>query len=97
MATNPPSKALEEHNMELMQTLDDAWNVQDWDTFDKRHKHDVVVRWPGQPPTHGTHDHRAEAIELFKTFPDTMSRTGRTRCSSPPATGLARSLGSQAR
>jgi predicted ester cyclase len=70
MATNPPSKTLEEHNMELMQTLDDAWNAQDWDTFDKRHKPDVVVRWPGQPPTHGTHDHRAEAIELFKTFPD---------------------------
>ena len=70
MATNPPSKTLEEHNMELMQTLDDAWNAQDWDTFDKRHKHDVVVRWPGQPPTHGTHDHRGEAIALFKTFPD---------------------------
>ncbi|MGO9790629.1 MAG: ester cyclase [Solirubrobacteraceae bacterium] len=70
MATNPPSKTLEEHNMELMQTLDDAWNAQDWDIFDQRHKPDVVVRWPGQPPTHGTHDHRAEAIELFKTFPD---------------------------
>ena len=61
---------LEERNMELMQTLDDAWNAQDWDTFDERHRHDVVVRWPGQPPTNGIHDHRAEAIELFKTFPD---------------------------
>jgi len=28
----------EQKNMELMQTLDDAWNAQDWDTFDKRHK-----------------------------------------------------------
>jgi hypothetical protein len=70
MAANPQSKTLEEHNMELMQTLDDAWNAQDWDTFDRRHKPDVVVRWPGKPPTHGTRDHRAEAIELFKTFPD---------------------------
>lgn len=70
MATNPPSETLAAHNMELMQTLDDAWNAQDWDTFDQRHKHDVVVRWPGQPPTHGTHDHRAEAIQMFKTFPD---------------------------
>jgi hypothetical protein len=26
----------EQKNMELMQTLDDAWNVQDWDTFDRR-------------------------------------------------------------
>ena len=60
----------EERNMELMQTLDDAWNAQDWDTFEKRHKPDVVVRWPGQPPTNGTHDHRAEAIQLFRTFPD---------------------------
>lgn len=25
----------EQKNMELMQTLDDAWNTQDWDTFDK--------------------------------------------------------------
>ena len=62
--------SIEERNMELMQTLDDAWNTQDWDTFDQRHKPDVVVRWPGQPPTNGTHDHRAEAIEMFKTFPD---------------------------
>ena len=62
--------SIEERNMELMQTLDDAWNAQNWDTFDQRHKPDVVVRWPGQPPTNGTHDHRAEAIEMFKTFPD---------------------------
>jgi ketosteroid isomerase-like protein len=59
-----------EENMGLMQTLDDAWNAQDWDTFDARHKSDVVVRWPGQDPTNGIHDHRAEAIQMFKTFPD---------------------------
>lgn len=23
-------------NLELMRTLDDAWNGQDWDTFEKR-------------------------------------------------------------
>ena len=56
--------------MELMQTLDDAWNAQDWDTFDKRHRTNVVVRWPGQPPTNGIHDHRLEGIQMFKTFPD---------------------------
>jgi predicted ester cyclase len=60
----------EKKNMELMQTLDDAWNAQDWDTFEKRHKHDTVVRWPAQPPTHGIKDHRAEGVQLFKTFPD---------------------------
>jgi ketosteroid isomerase-like protein len=63
-------KSVEALNMELMQTLDDAWNAQDWDTFAGRHKDDVVVRWPGQPPTRGRHDHRSEAIQMFKTFPD---------------------------
>lgn len=60
----------EQRNLELMQTLDDAWNAQDWDTFDKRHRHDVIVRWPAQSPTNGRRDHRAESIRLFKTFPD---------------------------
>ncbi|HZT03478.1 MAG TPA: ester cyclase [Steroidobacteraceae bacterium] len=60
----------EQRNLELMQTLDDSWNAQDWDTFDKRHQHDVIVRWPAQPPTHGRHEHRAESVRLFKTFPD---------------------------
>ncbi|HCF56743.1 MAG TPA: ester cyclase [Myxococcales bacterium] len=60
----------EKRNMDLMQTLDDAWNSQDWDIFEKRHKADTVVRWPGQPPTHGVSAHRAESIQYFKTFPD---------------------------
>ena len=59
-----------EENMRLMQTLDDAWNAQDWDTFEQRHQADTVVRWPGQPPTHGIHAHREEGIQMFKTFPD---------------------------
>jgi len=57
-------------NMELMQTLDDAWNAQDVETFAKRHRDNVVVRWPGQPPTHGIAAHRQEALDFFKTFPD---------------------------
>ena len=60
-------------NLELMQTLDDAWSAQDWDTFAQRHKPDAVVRWPGQPPTHGVDAHRAESIQLFETFPDNGS------------------------
>ena len=64
------STETEKRNLELMQTLDDAWNSQDWDTFAKRHKEDTVVRWPAQPPTHGIHDHRAEGVQMFKTFPD---------------------------
>jgi ketosteroid isomerase-like protein len=61
---------VEARNMELMQTLDDAWNAQDLETFGKRHKDDVVVKWPGQPPTHGIEAHRQEALDFFRTFPD---------------------------
>jgi hypothetical protein len=60
----------EQKNMALMQTLDDAWNAQDWDTFERRHKKDTVVRWPAQQPTHGVDAHRAESIAVFRTFPD---------------------------
>ena len=96
MATNPPSKTLEEHNMELMQTLDDAWNAQDWDTFDKRHKHDVVVRWPDNRRRTEPTTTAARRSRCSRRSPTTTSRTGLTKCSSPPATGPARSLGSQA-
>jgi SnoaL-like polyketide cyclase len=60
-----------EENMRLMKTLDDAWNAQDWDTFDSRHAENVAVYWPGQPePTRGGPAHRAESIDFFKTYPD---------------------------
>jgi ketosteroid isomerase-like protein len=62
--------SVEERNMQLMQTLDDAWNAQDLETFAQRHKPDTVVRWPGQPPTHGVEAHKAEAVAFFKAFPD---------------------------
>jgi predicted ester cyclase len=70
MATNAPSKTREEHNMELMQTLDDAWNAQDWDTFVQRAQARCCRPVARAAPTHGTHDHRAEAIQMFETFPD---------------------------
>jgi hypothetical protein len=40
-----------EENMKLMKTLDDAWNLQDWETFSERHADDVIVRWLDDPPT----------------------------------------------
>jgi len=64
------ARRAESHNKELMQTLDDAWNAQDMDTFSARHTHDVIVRWPGKEPTNGVDNHRSEALEFFKTFPD---------------------------
>jgi ketosteroid isomerase-like protein len=61
----------QDKNKDLMKTLDDAWNSQDWDTFEERHAENVVVFWPGQPnPTRGVHNHKAESIEFFKAFPD---------------------------
>lgn len=48
-----------EENKQLMITLDDAWNSQDWNTFNKRHAEEVAVYWPGQPdPTRGQHAHQ---------------------------------------
>jgi ketosteroid isomerase-like protein len=57
-------------NLKLMQSLDDAWNDQDWETFEARHAHDTVVRWPAQPPTRGIENHREEGVRMFETFPD---------------------------
>jgi ketosteroid isomerase-like protein len=57
-------------NMELMQTLDDAWNAQDMQVFEQRHRPDVVVTWPGKPPTHGIEAHNQEALDFFRAFPD---------------------------
>jgi predicted ester cyclase len=58
-------------NLELMQTLDDAWNSQNWEVFRKRHSEDTNVFWPGQPdPTKGLYNHEVESKEFFKTFPD---------------------------
>lgn len=60
-----------ENLTELMQTLDDSWNGQNWDVFRKRHSEDTAVYWPGQPePTRGRHNHEDESKEFFKTFPD---------------------------
>ena len=60
-----------EDNLKLMKNLDDAWNTQDWDTFNKRHAEHVAVFWPGNPePTRGRRSHLEEAQEFFKTFPD---------------------------
>lgn len=44
--SNPGTAAAghEARHMELMQTLDDAWNAQDLETFEKRHRKDVIVR-----------------------------------------------------
>ncbi len=59
------------HHLELMKTLDDAWNSQNWEVFRKRHSDDTAVYWPGQPePTRGRQNHEAESKEFFKTFPD---------------------------
>jgi ketosteroid isomerase-like protein len=63
--------SIEEKNKDLMKTLDDAWNSQDWDTFEERHAENVAVFWPGQQnPTRGVRNHRAESIEFVKAFPD---------------------------
>lgn len=63
--------SIQDINKELMKTLDNAWNSQDWETFSERHADNVAVFWPGQAdPTRGVQNHREESIEFFKMFPD---------------------------
>jgi hypothetical protein len=51
--------------MRLMKTLDYAWNVQPWHTFNKRHTKDVAMYWPGKSePTRGRPSHKSEAVEF---------------------------------
>ncbi len=60
-----------QENMQLLQTLDDAWNSRDWETFCERHSQDTAVYWPGQPePTRGVENHKTECVEFCQTFPD---------------------------
>jgi SnoaL-like polyketide cyclase len=60
-------------NLELMKTLDDAWNAQDWEVFRKRHAQDTAVYWPGQPdPTRGRDNHQAESVEFFKSIENSL-------------------------
>ena len=58
--------------MRLMKILVEALNSQDWDTFNKHHADNVVVRWPGgqQSPTIGRDAHKKEGEYFFKAFPD---------------------------
>ena len=85
--------------MERMQTLDDARNSLDVDGVARFHKPDVVVYWPGQLPTRGMDDHRAEALAFFNTFPDqhldnrpykTLFTSGDWTCSIAHFTGTMR-------
>jgi predicted ester cyclase len=63
--------SIQEINKELMKTLDNAWNSQDWETFSERHADNVAVFWPGQAdPTRRVQNHREESIDFFKMFPD---------------------------
>ena len=71
-----------EENMRLMQTLDDAWNARDWETFDKRHAKEVDVSWPAQAdPTHGRQSHREEQSHSSRSSLTIRLGTARTRFS----------------
>lgn len=61
---------VDQYNMMLFQTADDAWNAQDLETFANRHAKNVVVRVPAQPDQHGLEAHTEFALNSFKAFPD---------------------------
>jgi hypothetical protein len=73
---------VEDKNKELMKTLDDAWNSQDWYTFKVRHADNVAVFWPGQAnPTRGVDNHREESVAFSKCFQTIILSTIPTRYS----------------
>jgi SnoaL-like polyketide cyclase len=62
-----------QNNLELMKTLDDAWNGQEWTTFRKRHAKDTAVYWPGQAkPTLGHDAHQAESEAFLKSIENSL-------------------------
>jgi ketosteroid isomerase-like protein len=71
MAMRATPERTAEENLRRMHDLDDAWNANDWEKVGRFHSEDVAVHWPGgAPPTRGWHNHREEAKEYVKTFPD---------------------------
>jgi SnoaL-like polyketide cyclase len=61
---------LEQYNMMLFQTGDDAWNAQDEETFANRHTEDCVVYVPAAPTQYGLEAHLEFARNSFRAFPD---------------------------
>ena len=63
-----------QNNLELMRTLDDAWNAQDWETFEKRHSRGTAVFWPGQTEsdkrTRQSQGSRAQQIVTPRRYPE---------------------------
>ena len=58
-----------DENLQRMKTLEDAWNVQNWEVFRKRHSADTSVHWPEQPnPTRGREAHQAESEAFFRSI-----------------------------
>ncbi len=59
---------VEQYNMMLFQTADDAWNAKDVETFANRHTEDVVVYVPAAPTQYGMQA-QTERPQLLQGFP----------------------------
>jgi predicted ester cyclase len=70
MSETEEDMGVEQYNMMLFQTGDDAWNAQDVETFANRHTEDVVVYLPAAPTQYGMEAHKEFALNSFKAFPD---------------------------
>jgi hypothetical protein len=63
--------------MAFMQSLDDAWNARDWETFKKLHSRDTAVKRPGiGAATKDIHEYISEIKEFLKAFPDSRVDSG---------------------
>jgi predicted ester cyclase len=70
MSGTEEDMGLEQYNMMLFRTGDDAWNAQDVETFANRHTDDVVVYLPAAPTQRGIEAHVEFARNSFRAFPN---------------------------
>ena len=60
-----------EANLAVMQAVDEAWNVRDWETFNRYHAEAVVVPTTRNPEgTVGREAHHQDAVRFTTTFAD---------------------------
>ena len=58
-----------QNNLELMRTLDDSWNAQDWDTLAAFQGHHRILARSGRADKRARQSQGGESVEFFKTFP----------------------------
>ncbi len=57
-------------NAERMRAIDDAWNAQDWRTYESLLSPSLIAHVAGDAEPHGREEHVARAKQYFAQFPE---------------------------